>query len=93
MITKNIFIFGIIFLLFLSCLTDQEEYIPVHITNNTSENLMVYAGFISFPAIVPKNSSGTIIGIKGNTITITGKSSGITYGHRTFYSEGAWTVN
>jgi hypothetical protein len=62
--------------------------------NNTSEDLRVNAGgVIGFSAIVPKNSSFTIIGIKGNTVTITGKDSGITYGHRTFYSEGTWIVN
>jgi hypothetical protein len=92
--TRKIIIFIIISLSFISCVTDQEEYIPIHITNNTSEDLRVYAGgIIGFSTIVPKNSSSTIIGIKGNTVTITGKDSGITYGHRAFYSEGTWIVN
>jgi len=42
---------------------------------------------------IPKNSSYTIMGIKGNSITLTGKTSGRKYGTRTFYSEGTWVVN
>jgi hypothetical protein len=92
--TKSILVFIIIYLSFFSCVIDQDEYISIHITNNTSEDLRVNAGgFIVFSTIVPKNSSSTITVIKGNTVTITGKDSGITYGHRTFYSEGTWVVN
>ena len=83
----------IISMLLFSCVTDQKEYIPVHIINNTSEDLWVSAGgLISFSSTVPKKSSNTIIGIKGNSITITGKDSGRNYGSRTFYSEGTWSV-
>ncbi|MDR2941247.1 MAG: hypothetical protein LBV17_01465 [Treponema sp.] len=84
----------IIPLLLFSCVTDPEEYIPVNIINNTSEDLSVSAGgFISFSSTVPKNSSYTIIAIKGNSISIIGKESNKNYGSRTFYSEGTWTVN
>jgi len=49
-------------------------------------------GLISFSSTIPKQSSNTIIGIKGNSITITGKDSKKNYGSRTFYSEGTWSV-
>jgi len=92
--TLNILYFVIISLILFSCVTDQGEYIPIHIINNTSEDLRVNAGgFISFSSIVPKNSSATIIGIKGNTVTITGRDTGKNYGNRTFYYESTWTVN
>ena len=91
---KNILIFVAISILFFSCETDSEEYIPIHIINNTSEDLRVsVGGFIGLSSTVPRNSSRTIIGIKGNTITITGRDTGITYGRRTFYSENTWIVN
>ena len=92
--TVNILFFIIISLMLFSCVTDQEEFIPIHIINNTSEDIRVNAGgFISFSSIVPNNSSATIIGIKGNTVTITGRDTGKIYGRRTFYSESTWTVN
>ena len=88
-------ILAIIISLFLfSCVIDPERYIPVHIINNTSENLRVNAGgFISFSSTVPRNSSKTIIAIRGNTISITGVESGMSYGSRTFHSEGTWVVH
>ena len=92
--TNSIIITIIISLLFFSCITDQDEYIPVHIINNTSEDLDVNTGaLISFSSTVPKKSSETVIGIKGYTITITGNDSKIVYGQRKFYSEGTWIVN
>ena len=91
---KKVFIFIAILLFFFSCGTDPEEYIPIHIINNTSEDLRVNAGgFISFSTKVPKNSSSTICGIKGYAVTVTGRDTGKTYGHRTFYSEGTWVVD
>ena len=82
-----------IFLMMLSCILDPEEYIPVTIVNYTQEDLKVNAGtLISLSYTVSRNSASTITGIKGVSITITGKNSGLYYGSRKFYSKGTWTV-
>jgi hypothetical protein len=84
----------LIFLMLLSCITDPEQYIPVHIINDTSEDLNCYDGTLfSIIYTIPKNSSYTVMGIKGVNITLTGKESNKNYGTRKFYSEGTWVVN
>jgi len=91
---KNILIFVVISLLFSSSVIDSAEFIPIHIINNASEDLSVNAeGVVSFSSTVPRDSSKTIIGVRGNTITITGKDTGMIYGHRRFFSESTWTVS
>ena len=78
----------------LSCKIDPEQYIPVHIVNNTSEELFCHnATLFYFTYTLPKKSSFTIMGIKGIGITITGKDSRINYGTKTFYSEGTWIID
>jgi hypothetical protein len=92
--TMKFFIVIIISILLFSCELDPEQYISVRIINNISEDLNVRTGTL-FSAIysVPKNSSYSVIGVKGVDITLTGKESGIKYGTRKFYSDGTWVVN
>jgi hypothetical protein len=52
------FIAILISLMLLSCVTDPEQFIPVHIVNNTSEDLNCHDGTLfSIAYLIPKNSS------------------------------------
>ena len=87
------FLIILIALILFSCVTDPEQYIPIHIVNEASEDLDVHTGtLISFIYTIPKKSSYTITGIKGTDISLKGKESGIRYGTRKFYAEATWTV-
>ena len=93
--TRYFFII-ITLIILLSCVTDPEQYIPIHIINNTSEVLEVYQNhekYILADYSIPKFSSYTITGIIGAEVTIKGKDSGKNYGTKKFYSEGTWEVN
>jgi hypothetical protein len=72
---------------------DPEQYIPIHVVNNTGEDLSCHDGTLfSLKSTIPKNSSYTVMGIKGVNITLTGKKSGLNYGTKKFYTEGTWIV-
>jgi hypothetical protein len=88
------FIAVLVFLALMSCVMDPEQYIPVHVINNTGEDLNCHDGTLfSIIYTIPKNSPYTVMVIKGVDITLTGKESRLNYGTRKFYSEGTWIVN
>ncbi|MDR0456553.1 MAG: hypothetical protein LBH20_07730 [Treponema sp.] len=76
---------------------EQKEYISVYIVNHTGEQLLVYAGlnivFISIPSTtIPTGNGQSVMVVKGESVSVSGKVSGKNYGSKTFYTESQWDI-
>ncbi|MDR0473138.1 MAG: hypothetical protein LBH43_05665 [Treponema sp.] len=95
---KNKYIILVLFVL-SSCtdIFEQKEYISVYIVNHTGEQLVVYSGlniaFISVPStIIPTGNGQSVMVVKGESVRVSGKVSGKTYGSKTFYMGSQWDI-